>query len=617
MAYKTSMAGAVLLLFALTLLINPVLTLIHPRARLNRRELLVIYAMMVMASPIPTLNLMLPFFKTILRPFYFATPENQWRELILPHIPHWLMPHDPEVARLFYEGGAQGQPIPWGNLQPYFLVWAPFIWALFLMMIATMVVMRKQWVENERLIYPLMRVPLAMTEQGRYGERISPFFKNPVMWAGFAIPALWGTMHGLYNYFPEIIPFAQSVDPFRMDLLVFPSGDEGRANPAYLEVASRFNFLGFFYFVKTDIAFSLWFFNLLSFVVRGIFGIFGIIGSQPDWGRYSPVPNLILAQQSMGAMLVLFLGGLWVARRHLRDVFRKAFLGDPAVDDSGEILSYRGAVILLIASSAVLVGWLWLAGLPLWCGLAVLFLAVALIFGFSRVVAEGGLASGEPPVVPAGFLVSAVGSSVIGPQGLVVLATTFMWTTARNFVMISCAHSLRLGQELGGGKRPLFWVMILALTVALGGAIWMIMVLAHEHGAYNLYRDGHWGPVDYDFAEHFIRNPSEPHVWLWLNVAIGATIMTLLTVARSLYTWWPLHPLGYAIGPELLMDHFWFDMFLAWLIKVLVLKYGGVRLYMKTRPFFMGMILGYFTPGGVYLIVDHFTGMSNNVIFWG
>ena len=29
------------------------------------------------------------------------------------------------------------------------------------------------------------------------------------------------------------------------------------------------------------------------------------------------------------------------------------------------------------------------------------------------------------------------------------------------------------------------------------------------------------------------------------------------------------------------------------------------------------MILGYFTPGGFYLIVDHFTGMTWNVIFWG
>ena len=62
MAYGTSMPAAVFLLFVLTLLVNPFLTLIHPRARLNRQELLVIYVMMVMASPIPTLNFVGPFF---------------------------------------------------------------------------------------------------------------------------------------------------------------------------------------------------------------------------------------------------------------------------------------------------------------------------------------------------------------------------------------------------------------------------------------------------------------------------------------------------------------------------------------------------------------------------
>ena len=599
------MPGAVFLLFVLTLILNPLLKLIHPRAGLNRGELLVVYIMMVMASPIPTLFVG-KFLSAISYPYYYATPENEWRELIHPYIPDWLMVHNVDIVKKFYEGGGRNEPIPWAAWQPVFLAWLPFVWALFLVMISFMIVMRKQWVEHERLIYPLMQVSLAMTEQGRYGERVSPFFKNPVMWAGFAIPALWGTLHGLYNYFPEIIPIAKEVDPLHLRLSIF----HGVAD---MYVLLRFNIIGFFYFLKTEIAFSLWFFNLLAYAVRGIFGILGITSPQTQSAGHG-VHNLILAQQAMGAMLVLFLGGLWSARRHLRGVLRKAFFGDPGVDDSGEILSYRGAVIVLMASSVSAVGWLWLAGLPMVFGLAILFLGMVVLFGYSRVVAEGGLSDGEPPVVPAGILVSAVGSSVIGPQGLVVLATTFLWTTGRNFVMVSCANSLRLGEELGGGKRALFWVILLALAVSLGAAIWMIMTLGHQYGAINLWI---WGGGEYSYAEKLIRTPLEPHVWNWINTAIGATIMTLLMVARWLYVWWPLHPLGYAIGPIWIIDALWFNMFLAWLIKVVVLKYGGVGLYRKTRPFFMGMILGYFTPAGFYLIVDHFTGMTWNVIFWG
>ena len=599
------MPGAVFLLFVLTLILNPLLKLIHPRAGLNRGELLVVYIMMVMASPIPTLFVG-KFLSAISYPYYYATPENEWRELIHPYIPDWLMVHNVDIVKKFYEGGGRNEPIPWAAWQPVFLAWLPFVWALFLVMISLMIVMRKQWVEHERLVYPLMQVSLAMTEQGRYGERVSPFFKNPVMWAGFAIPALWGTLHGLYNYFPEIIPIAKEVDPLHLRLPIF----HGVAD---MYVLLRFNIIGFFYFLKTEIAFSLWFFNLLAYAVRGIFGILGVTSPQTQSAGHG-VHNLILAQQAMGAMLVLFLGGLWSARRHLRGVLRKAFLGDSSVDDSGEILSYRGAVVVLMASSVSAVGWLWLAGLPMEFGLAILFLGMVVLFGYSRVVAEGGLSDGEPPVVPAGILVSAVGSSVLGPQGLVVLATTFLWTTGRNFVMVSCANSLRLGEELGGGKRALFWVILLALAVSLGAAIWMIMTLGHQYGAINLWI---WGGGEYSYAEKLIRTPLEPQVWNWINTAIGATIMTLLMVARWLYVWWPLHPLGYAIGPIWIIDALWFNMFLAWLIKVVVLKYGGVGLYRKTRPFFMGMILGYFTPAGFYLIVDHFTGMTWNVIFWG
>ena len=599
------MPGAVFLLFVLTLILNPLLKLIHPRAGLNRGELLVVYIMMVMASPIPTLFVG-KFLSAISYPYYYATPENEWRELIHPYIPDWLMVHNVDIVKKFYEGGGRNEPIPWAIWRPVFLAWLPFVWALFLVMISLMIIMRKQWVEHERLIYPLMQVSLAMTEQGRYGERVSPFFKNPVMWAGFALPALWGTLHGLYNYFPEIIPIAKEIDPLHLRLPIF-------YGVADMYVLLRFNIIGFFYFLKTEIAFSLWFFNLLAYVVRGIFGILGITSPQTQSAGHG-VHNLILAQQAMGAMLVLFLGGLWSARRHLRGVLRKAFLGDPGVDDSEEILSYRGAVIALMASSVIMVGWLWLAGLPMVFGLAILFLGMVVLFGYSRVVAEGGLSDGEPPVVPAGILVSAVGSSVIGPQGLVVLATTFLWTTGRNFVMVSCANSLRLGEELGGEKRALFWVILLALAVSLGAAIWMIMTLGHQYGAINLWI---WGGGEYSYAEKLIRTPMEPYAWSWINTAIGAAIMTLLMVARWLYVWWPLHPLGYAIGPIWIIDALWFNMFLAWLIKIVVLKYGGVGLYRRTRPFFMGMILGYFTPAGFYLIVDHFTGMTWNIIFWG
>ena len=605
MAKGTSIPGAVFLLFVLAAMLNPLLNRISPRLGLNRRELLLVFIMMAMASPIPTV-LTSRLIGQFTIPFYFGTPENRWETLILPHIPHWLMQQDMDLLRPFYLGAGRGAQIQWTAWTPVFLVWVPIVAAVFLAMISTMVILRKQWIVHERLIYPLMQVPLAMTEPPKPGELLGPLFNNPVMWMGFAIPATYGTLHGLYSYFPDVVPVAQNVDPFLMTTEVF------RGVPDFY-MCLRFNILGFFYFLKTDIAFSLWFFNLLLYGVRGLFVFLGVSMHDPT-ARIHVVQDTILAHQATGAMLVLFLGGLWVARDHLRDVFRKAFVGDAAVDDGDEILSYRAAVILLVLSSATIVAWLWVAGLPVWVGLALLFLAATMLVGYARVIAESGLSDGTSPTSPIGVLVAGVGSSTIGSQGLVIMMTATFWTVGRSFVITSAANALRLGEEMGDRRRPLFWTLLLALAVALVAAVWTIMSLSHDYGNLNLKIRSGGG---YEYAESLIRTPTAPHLWAWINTGIGAAIMAALTIARRFYVWWPLHPIGYAIGPINVMDALWFNLFLAWLIKILVLKYGGVKLYRATRPFFMGLILGAFVPAGIFLIVDHFTGMVGNVIFWG
>ena len=316
-------------------------------------------------------------------------------------------------------------------------------------------------------------------------------------------------------------------------------------------------------------------------------------------------------------MLVLFLGGLWAARRHLAAVWRKAWSGDPAIDDADEILSYRAAVAILVVGTALMIGWLWLAGLPLWAGAALLFLAGALFVAFTRVVAEGGLSDGAPPVVPAGILISAVGSSTLGAPGLVLLAQhLYLDGQCPQLRHGLLRQQSEAGPGIGPGRRPLFWAMVVAIAVALAASTWMILELSYEHGNLNL-RAMVSREAPYRYVESLLRYPSEPHLWGWINMGLGAAIMLGLTVARWHYAWWPLHPLGYPIGPTWIMDHLWFNMFLAWFVKVLVLKYGGAERYHQSRPFFMGLILGQLLPGGIFLVIDHFTGTVGNVIFWG
>ena len=41
-------------------------------------------------------------------------------------------------------------------------------------------------------------------------------------------------------------------------------------------------------------------------------------------------------------------------------------------------------------------------------------------------------------------------------------------------------------------------------------------------------------------------------------------------------------------------------MFLGWLIKALIVRYGGAQLYRKALPFFVGLVMGEFTVGSLW-----------------
>ena len=88
-------------------------------------------------------------------------------------------------------------------------------------------------------------------------------------------------------------------------------------------------------------------------------------------------------------------------------------------------------------------------------------------------------------------------------------------------------------------------------------------------------------------------------------LGIGAAVMFLLTVVRYRVPWWPLHPLALPVGICSYSTNFCvFSIFLGWLAKWVLLKFGGNALYKAGRPFFLGIILGFFVGVGVSFVID-------------
>ena len=605
-------AGAVFLFFLFTFLVNTALRLIHRRLALDGAELILVYTMMIVASAIPTWGLMANLLPVLPGAFYYATPENDWASIIHPFLADWMAPREAEAVRFFYEGLPAGQSIPWAAWATPLACWSVLILAAYAFMISAMVIIRRQWVEHERLVFPLTQLPLEMIRTSGPRAALADLYKSPLLWIGFVIPFLILSSHGLSRYFNFVTP----IDIEERYLLF-------RLTPIRLFLS--FPVIGFCYFINLEISFSLWFFHI---VARSQAVIFNLIGYQlPGHGETfaggsgGGAPGI--SHQAMGAMAVLVLFGLWTARGHLRRVFARAIRGDPEVDDRREAMSYRSAVIMMLVSGAIVSVWLVLSGMPVWAAPFFLVAAFITFFGLARIVAEAGVGFCRAQMVAPIFSVYSLGSQPLGHAGLVSMALTYTWAVdIRTSVMASTINGLKLADALGI-QRPRGLLVgaglaiILGLVTSAATTLW----LAYTYGGINLqgwFFNGMPRTV-FGFVADKINTPLSTDILVtrWVFTFIGAGAMAAMMYLRHHVLSWPLHYLGFPIGDTWVMSWVWFSIFLSWLLKLVVLRYWGVPGYRALRPFFLGLILGQISCAGTWMLIDVCTGMVGNYIHIG
>jgi hypothetical protein len=594
--------AAIFAFFVLVVILNVVLGLIHRRLALQKSELAVAYFLMVLGNTLAAgfSGYLLP---VITGSYYYATPENNWGEVVQPYLPIWIGPQDLAVIHDFYEGNP-GRNVPWEAWFPALLYWLLFALALFLVMVCMMVILRRQWVDNEKLAYPMAQLPLAMIAGDQRGSLVGPLFRNPLMWLGFALPFTLGSIDALHGYFvafPSINLSLGSVPLFDRSV--------GLNLTVYLSI------VGFSYLIHQNVALGLWFFHLLSQFERGLLAAMGLHGQEAALGHFSRYLDPVILHRAMGAMIALVLGFLWVGRRHLKDVARKAFLNAPGIDDSDEIISYRFAVFGVLIGLGGMGFWLWQTGVPALQVPLLLFAAFVIFLTAARATAQGGVAAMYTPTVASDFLVSGVGSSMVGATGMAGLALAYPWSTGRAtmmVLMVVCANGLKVISEVNvPHRRRLFGGIVAVIALTLVATVSLTFYLGYQYGAINLnWYFQSFAQYPFEFMAKNIENPSAASLDGWIHKGVGAAIMTGLMIVQHRYLWWPFHPLGFPIG--CLFGRMWFSVFVAWLLKAIILKYGGSRLYMWLRPVFLGLILGELVVAGFWVIVDYFTGMQNN-----
>jgi len=590
--YNPSSPGAIFF-FACVLFVNIIVGYLGRRFELSKADLVLIYCMLLMAVTVPTWGLMFFLIGTIVYPYYYATSENNFAELFYDHIPSWMVPQDLEAITGYYEGLPQGASIPWGVWVEPMAFWLGLIVTMGFMLICMSAILHRQWSVHERLSYPMMQLPQRMLEDDESStSHIAPLFKRKMMWLGFAVPFLFLSMNGFNLFFP-FLP-----NPSLDSSLSLFRGTVG------LSLVVNFAYLGFFYLASLELSFSIWFFYLLCRVQEGLFNVLGIASTErmSAYESYPIAPDL--THQQTGAVIVFILFGLWSARSHLRDVLLTAWSPRRGVDDSEELLRYRTAVIGFLVSFVIVGIWLWQSGVPLIFVPVLLIVSLIFFALVARVVATAGVPTARSPIVPAYFIISGFGTSMLGAKGLVALVFTFIWQgESRTSPMVAASNGLKLAESIRGNKTRLFWGLMIALICSLGASLVMSLHMAYSHGAINLAQLGVAGGHGWPYIGPAITSLPDANMRGWLFKGIGGVVQWFLMWAQHRWYWWPLHPIGMVIAVGWLTSSIWFSAMIAWLLKAAILHVGGGALFKDLKPFFLGLILGQVAAGGMWGLI--------------
>ncbi len=615
--------GAIMLTFLFVVLVNGPLSRYWPSKALTSFEAAVAFMVMLTMCALPTSGLIRYLLPNIVMPFQMALDNQGYRDFIETlHVKKWMFPGFNGNRPIEWVGDvlASGYNARWldADTSPYgrwitpFLSWGIFFGALFWALICVVCIVLRQWRDIEHLPFPLAEVQSSIIATPREGKWFNDLLSARGFWIAFFAVFLLHVNNGLHEYFPKyFVEISRGFD-LRLVLSEKPWNftDEGCR-----KAVIYFSVIGVTYFLKSSVAFSLWFFYVLMELTKMVLGL---------QGQDTNLPGL--ADQTQGVSIAYFLALIWVGRNHWRLVVAQAFRGERAGEAVGTYLSYQTAFWGVVGGFILMCAWLTLAGASLGGAcvvVATLLIAFTLI---TRIVAETGLVHGglRLNALRPFTLVSHYAGHHVPPDTFylasLVQATVYDYREvvpvyfSHGAFTIDKAKSERMApsRERQIGRKLIAW---LCLSLAIGYAVSFFSAL-YVHYNYAVSMDvAAMSPIDtwgqQDNVKWGVMEPNlnyardlQPTYSPAKHLAFGFGATTLLSFLRLRFAWWPLHPVGYLMLETFPSSTFWFSIFLGWLLKIVLVQFGSSGLYRACRPACIGLLVGESAAAGFWLITS-------------
>jgi hypothetical protein len=288
-----------------------------PQLALNRGELIVVYVMLTISTSLAGLDGMQVLIPVMTHGFWFATPENRWDQM-LGNAPLWLVVSEPEILYGYYNGSSTFYqwPVIQAWLMPV-LCWSGFIVVWIFVMICLSVLVRSQWAERERLSFPIIQLPLALTEPQ------TRLWRSGFLWIGLAIAGGINVVNGLHWLYPNVpyLSIAPTLDNYGANDLGQFLTDAPWSAVGWLPVTFYPAVIGIAFLLPLDLLFSCVFFFFWWKAMYVLAAAIGVSQGQADQLARSVFPYH--NEQMFGGYLAIAIGPILVGRHYFRHVWRR------------------------------------------------------------------------------------------------------------------------------------------------------------------------------------------------------------------------------------------------------------------------------------------------------
>jgi len=618
---------------------------LHP---FSNGELVVTLSMTLAACALPTSGLYRNLPQMLVMPQHYGKAIPDWEKAepdryVIEVNPH-VFPVRDEAGKV-YDGYVQGLPkgkdLPplrdtpvrqwlsdgvhgiWGHLQQVPLwawsgpakVWFPLLIVMFVFVLAMCRIVHRQWSENEQLSYPIAEFAHTLLKRD-LGKAFSDIFYNRLFWIAFSAVLVLHVINGWHVYDPRMIKvptgwsiwgiwgnnfsYFNNAGGFQWYLL--PQGT------LYLTV------IAFAYFLPEEISFSL-----------GISLPLGVAIAATSYQLGHPTTGQEVSFMCFGSYVAMAAVICYTGRYYYAQVFKRAITFQPASTeiDASAIAACRWFLLATVGFIAFLMN----LGLDWLLSIMVVFIFGSMFLVLARAAAETGVPFIGTPYFTHDIIGALLGPAAIGPASLYLLRLVSVATMQDNRECLApyVINNYRLGSRNNasapGLSRAMLVMLVIGLFVAGVAMLWVI----YGRGAVN---DAHMGRnVPNAFAAEISREIQklkrsgdlessksvsglerlssehrDTHPALFTFFAIGIGLVAVNAMLRLRYVWWPLHPVAFLFWSVWATSNFVYSFLLGWLIKTLVVKIGGGRVYQNLKPLFIGIIIGDLCGGAFWIL---------------